>query len=143
MELFLRPVDRTPRRYDHTCPCTAVSGHGRITDATPGCPDPTCAGSVDYAVCPTCRTRVTLANLWQVQRGGAGPDDFLVPHLDLVVEDEQGPIKRARHLLMHLPLPSACGNGMASSSSTHPPSSGRVRARSCGTGGPRETVSSA
>ncbi|MFD7489860.1 hypothetical protein [Streptomyces mirabilis] len=95
-----------PRRYDHTCPCTAVSGHGRITDATPGCPDPTCAGSVDYAVCPTCRTRVTLANLWQVQRGGAGPDDFLVPlTLDLVVEDEQGPIKRARHLLMHLPLP--------------------------------------
>ncbi|MFF1918469.1 hypothetical protein ACFVYE_44565 [Streptomyces sp. NPDC058239] len=94
------------RRYDHTCPCTAVSGHGRITEATPGCPDPTCAGSLDYVVCPSCRTRVTLANLWQVRRGGAGPNDFLLPlTLDLVVEDEQGPTKRASHLLMHLPLP--------------------------------------
>ncbi|MFC5216607.1 hypothetical protein [Streptomyces coerulescens] len=94
------------RRYDHACPCTAVSGHGRITEATPGCPDPTCAGPVDYVVCPTCRTRVTLTNLWRIRRGGADPDDFLIPlTLDLVVEDEQGPVKRARHLLMYLPLP--------------------------------------
>ncbi|MFJ4584914.1 hypothetical protein [Streptomyces echinatus] len=94
-----------PRRYDHTCPCTAVSGHGRITEATPRCPAPTCTGSVDYAVCPACRTRVTLANLWRVRRGGAGPDDFLVPlTLDLVTED-RGTAERARHLLMYLPLP--------------------------------------
>ncbi|MBY8846216.1 hypothetical protein [Streptomyces sp. SP2-10] len=93
------------RRYDHACPCTAVSGHGRITEAIPRCPDPTCAGPVDYAVCPACRTRVTLANLWRVRRGGAGPDDFLIPFtLDLVTED-QGTVERARHLLMHLPLP--------------------------------------
>ncbi|MER7693208.1 hypothetical protein [Streptomyces sp. NPDC097610] len=94
------------RRYDHACPCKAVSGHGRITEVTPSCPDPTCTGSVDYAVCSTCRTRVTLANLWQVRRGGAGPDDFQVPlTLDLVVEDQQGTVKRAHHLLMYLPLP--------------------------------------
>ncbi|MFF0061401.1 hypothetical protein ACFYRC_07605 [Streptomyces sp. NPDC005279] len=95
------------RRFDHSCPCGAASGHGRITETTPGCPEPACAGLLDYVVCPGCRTRVTLANLWQTRRGGAGPADFLLPlFVDLVVEDRWATIERVvRRTLMYLPLP--------------------------------------
>ncbi|MGW1675218.1 hypothetical protein [Streptomyces sp. NPDC002324] len=93
------------RRFDHHCPCGEVAGHGRIPHPPPDCAS--CGESVCYAVCPDCRTRVTLANLWQVRHGGAGPDDFLVPlTVDVRVEDESGELKEEqRLLLMWLPLP--------------------------------------
>lgn len=50
---------------------------------------------------------MTLANLWQVRRGGAGPDDFLVPlTVDVRVDGESGELEEEqRLLLMWLPLP--------------------------------------
>ncbi|MFG2639584.1 hypothetical protein ACGFYP_01155 [Streptomyces sp. NPDC048370] len=94
------------RRYDHACPCGAVSGHGRITGTTAGCPRPTCGGPVGYTLCPGCGTRVTLANLWRLRRDGAGPYDFRVPlTLDLVVEDPKGATRQKRMRLMDVPLP--------------------------------------
>ncbi|MGW7284021.1 hypothetical protein ACWGH4_00755 [Streptomyces sp. NPDC054847] len=94
------------RRYDHVCPCGAVSGHGRITGTTAGCPVPTCRGPVGYAVCPDCGTRVTLANLWRLRRDGAEAHHFRVPlTLDLVVEDPQGTTRHRRLRLMAVPLP--------------------------------------
>ncbi|WP_405827451.1 hypothetical protein [Streptomyces sp. NBC_00105] len=93
------------RRYDHHCPCGEVAGHGRLPRPAPDCGS--CGAAVGYAVCPGCRTRVTLANLWQLRRGGTGPDDFLVPlTLDLRVDCESGELSREPGLLLTwLPLP--------------------------------------
>ncbi|MFE5482294.1 hypothetical protein [Streptomyces sp. NPDC056527] len=93
------------RRYDHACPCGALSAHGRITGMTGGCPRPRCEGPAGYAVCPDCGTRVTLANLWRLRRDGAHASHFKVPlTLDLMVED-QGTTRHRRLRLMDVPLP--------------------------------------
>jgi len=94
------------RRYDHRCACGAISGQGRITSATAGCRKGACEEPVAYVVCPDCKTRVTLANLWRLRRDGADAQTFKVPlWLDLVVEDARGTIQRKRMKLMDFPLP--------------------------------------
>ncbi|MFE0651134.1 hypothetical protein ACFVZH_21350 [Streptomyces sp. NPDC059534] len=94
------------RRYDHVCPCGAVSGHGRITGETARCVRPTCGGPVGYVRCPDCGTRVTLANLWRLRRDGASAHTFTVPlTLDLVVEDPEGTNRSRRLWLMNVPIP--------------------------------------
>ncbi|MFF8917436.1 hypothetical protein ACF08M_30045 [Streptomyces sp. NPDC015032] len=94
------------RRYDHACPCGAVSGNGRITGTTADFPCSTCTGPIGYAVCPACGTRVTLTNLWRLRNEEADAYHFTVPlTLDLVVEDPQGTTRHKRLQLMDVPLP--------------------------------------
>lgn len=119
-------VTSLARRYDHRCLCGTVVGRGRISHPAPACGS--CNQPVGYAACPDCNTRVTLANLWRVRRGGAGPDDFLVPlTLDLRVEDERGSSSgRPTCCKCGCPCRSACRSATAISISTRLPSSGRV-----------------
>ncbi|MGZ9931420.1 hypothetical protein ACXNSR_16190 [Streptomyces sp. NC-S4] len=92
------------RRYDHACPCGTVRGHGRIDPTAPPCPN--CHGAVEYIVCPDCRTRVTLANLWQVKRGGTRAADYWLPlTVDISLVDHGGTVNRDRIRLLSLPLP--------------------------------------
>ncbi|MFD8754931.1 hypothetical protein ACFV0O_28700 [Kitasatospora sp. NPDC059577] len=92
------------RRYEHTCPCGATTGQSRIDATASPCPD--CGEPVAYSHCPDCRTRVTLANLWRVKRGGTRPTDYLLPlTVDLVLEGRHSTISRTRDRLMLLPLP--------------------------------------
>ncbi|MEU0213276.1 hypothetical protein [Streptomyces canus] len=98
--------DRTglSRRYDFACRCGAVSGNGRLALAAAPCR--MCHGSPTYSVCPTCETRVTLENLWQVRNGGAHPSVYRIPlTLDLTVERLPASAEHRRCTLMYLPVP--------------------------------------
>ncbi len=92
------------RRYDYACRCGSRNGNGRLTSGMVRCSG--CGHSPAYARCAECGTRVTLASLWRLRRGGVDPSAYRIPlDLDLVVERPASQTQSVRFTLMHLPVP--------------------------------------
>ena len=92
------------RRYDFSCPCSSVSGNGRLNkEDSVLCQD--CGQVPCYTKCGQCGTRVTLGIFWLIKEGSAHPSVYSIPlTLNLLVEGAGSDVRRIDFVLMYFPL---------------------------------------